>query len=160
MSMSLIIPIILQAAGILVLIAEIVLPSGGVLTILSIGLFGYSLYMVFTSLPVPVGMAFVLADIIMLPVVLYIGIRLLARSPAALKSVLLKTEGFSSQPEDLIGYLGQEGTALSDLRPSGAARISGNRVDVVSRGEYIEKGAEIVVVKVEGNRVVVRRKSE
>ncbi len=159
MSAALIIPIVLQLAGVIVLIAEIVLPSGGVLTILSIGLFGYSLFMVFTTFSGTIGMIFVLADVIILPVALYFGIQMLARGPATLKSTLLRTSGFSSQSEELIRYLDQPGTAMTDLRPAGAARISGNRVDVVSRGEYIEKGAEIVVIKVEGNRVVVRQKA-
>jgi membrane-bound serine protease (ClpP class) len=52
--------------------------------------------------------------------------------------------------------LGQTGTALSHLRPSGSAVINGQRVDVVTEGALIEKGSDIKVVAVEGLRVVVR----
>ena len=45
----------------------------------------------------------------------------------------------------------------SPLRPSGIADVEGERVDVVSDGEFIEAGAEIVVSRVDGNRIVVRR---
>jgi membrane-bound serine protease (ClpP class) len=52
--------------------------------------------------------------------------------------------------------VGQTGTALSHLRPSGSAVINGQRVDVVTEGSMIEKGSDIKVVAVEGLRVVVR----
>jgi membrane-bound serine protease (ClpP class) len=53
--------------------------------------------------------------------------------------------------------LGATGTALSDLRPSGVAEIDGERVDVVTSGEYVPKGAAIEVVRDDGYRHVVRR---
>lgn len=50
---------------------------------------------------------------------------------------------------------GQTGTALSDLRPAGIAQIDGERVDVVTSGDYVARGKAIVVLRVEGQRVVV-----
>jgi membrane-bound serine protease (ClpP class) len=47
--------------------------------------------------------------------------------------------------------------ALSDLRPSGVASISGQRVDVVTEGDHIAAGEAIEVVVDEGYRRVVRR---
>jgi membrane-bound ClpP family serine protease len=35
--------------------------------------------------------------------------------------------------------------------------IEGKRVDVVSRGEYIEKGSNLVVLAATGNRIVVKQ---
>jgi len=52
--------------------------------------------------------------------------------------------------------VGQSGTALTTLRPSGTAIINGKRVDVVTEGPFIERGAAVEVVAVEGMRVVVR----
>jgi membrane-bound serine protease (ClpP class) len=54
-------------------------------------------------------------------------------------------------------WLDQRGTTTSPLRPAGIAEIEGERVDVVSRGEYIEAGEPIEVIRIEGNRIVVRR---
>jgi membrane-bound serine protease (ClpP class) len=48
------------------------------------------------------------------------------------------------------------GVALTQLRPSGTASISGQRVDVVTEGGLIERGAAVKVVAVEGARIVVR----
>jgi len=44
---------------------------------------------------------------------------------------------------------------LTDLRPSGSAIINNERIDVVTEGDYIERGNEIIVKKVEGSKVVV-----
>ena len=52
--------------------------------------------------------------------------------------------------------IGQTGTALTALRPSGTAMIQGKRVDVVTEGPLIARGTPVKVVAVEGMRVVVR----
>jgi membrane-bound serine protease (ClpP class) len=52
--------------------------------------------------------------------------------------------------------LGQSGTTVTVLRPSGTALIDGKRVDVVTEGPFVERGAVVKVVEVEGLRVVVR----
>ncbi|MHC1768825.1 MAG: NfeD family protein [Verrucomicrobiia bacterium] len=48
------------------------------------------------------------------------------------------------------------GVAITQLRPSGAAIFGGKRVDVVTEGGLIDRGAPVKVMKVEGARVVVR----
>jgi len=66
-----------------------------------------------------------------------------------------KDAGFVSHStsDELVG---KEGLAITTLRPAGTAKIDGNRVDVVSESEYIEKGQKIKVIAVEGIRVVVK----
>jgi membrane-bound serine protease (ClpP class) len=65
--------------------------------------------------------------------------------------------GDAATPPDERRWLGRRGTAASPLRPAGIADLGGERVDVVSQGEYVEPGSPIEVVRVEGNRIVVRR---
>lgn len=52
--------------------------------------------------------------------------------------------------------LNHSGTALTPLRPGGTAEIAGERVDVVTSGEPLERGQKITVVRVDGSRVLVR----
>jgi membrane-bound ClpP family serine protease len=154
-----VVPAILQVVGIAVLLAEVVLPSGGLLTIAAVACLGYSLYLLFTAVSAFAGMVFVLADIVLVPVVLIAGLKLLARSPLALKTSLSSKSGYSSyDQEKSADYVGMQGTAITDLRPSGTALIGGKRLDVVTRGDYIEKGSEVRVSAVEGSRIVVRKK--
>lgn len=53
-------------------------------------------------------------------------------------------------------WLGQGGTAATPLRPARVAHLDGERVDVVSEGGCIEAGQPITVIRVDGNRIVVR----
>ncbi len=50
----------------------------------------------------------------------------------------------------------QSGTAVTPLRPGGMAEIAGERVDVVTSGEPLERGTAVTVVAVEGARIRVR----
>jgi len=65
------------------------------------------------------------------------------------------SEGFvAALPRgDLVGL---QGVALTDLRPSGTARVAGERVDVVTEGEYVAVGSGVEVIRSDGYRHVVR----
>jgi membrane-bound serine protease (ClpP class) len=52
--------------------------------------------------------------------------------------------------------VGQDGVAVTDLRPAGTATIAGERVDVVTEGEYVSQGSAVRVLRSEGYRHVVR----
>lgn len=58
--------------------------------------------------------------------------------------------------EDHPELIGKTGNAETDLRPSGYARIEGQRLDVVAVRGYIEKGTPVEVIEVHGARIVVR----
>jgi len=160
MNDSLFLPIILQLAGVVVIIAEIIIPSGGILSIVALGVFGYSLFIVFNEISMTIGFAFVAADLILIPVLVIVGLKLLARSPATLRKTLSRKEGVSSQSSELESYVGTQGNAVTDLRPAGIAVINGKRVDVVTRGEYLDKDSAIIVTAVTGNQIIVRKKDE
>ncbi|MEE8540575.1 MAG: NfeD family protein [Desulfobacterales bacterium] len=160
MNDNLLLPIILQLTGVVVVIAEIILPSGGILSIVALGAFGYSLFIIFSEISKTIGFAFVAADLVLIPVLVIVGLKLLAKSPVTLRKTLSREEGVSSQPPELEGYMGTQGTAVTDLRPAGTAVINGKRVDVVTRGEYLENGAAIRVTAVTGNQIIVRKKDE
>jgi membrane-bound serine protease (ClpP class) len=55
----------------------------------------------------------------------------------------------------MAGLIGKNGVATTTLRPAGKAKIEGKLVDVVTQGDFIEKGAQIRVLRLEGNRIVV-----
>ncbi|QDV72390.1 NfeD family protein [Botrimarina mediterranea] len=62
--------------------------------------------------------------------------------------------------EQLADYehlLGHRGVATTNLLPTGRVEIDGELVDVVTRGEFVERGDAVEVVETHANRVVVRR---
>ena len=150
------IPVVLQLAGVLIIIAEIILPSGGLLSLVAVGLFGYSLFIVFHDISTMAGTYFVLADLFIIPALLALGLKILARSPATLRETLSSESGVVSQSPELESFMGREGKSVTDLRPGGTAIIDDKRLDVVSRGEYIEKDSNLIVVEVTGNQIIVR----
>jgi len=79
----------------------------------------------------------------------------LARAGVFLRTRTDRDVGYESAPQraDLVG---REGTAITDLRPSGTGLFGEERVDVVSESEWIPAGSPIKVVSAEGYRHVVR----
>ena len=64
-------------------------------------------------------------------------------------------EGFISalpRPE----LVGTAGVATTDLRPSGTATFGGERMDVVTEGEFVKAGTAVTIVRSDGYRHVVR----
>ncbi|MEP7176597.1 MAG: NfeD family protein [Gemmatimonadales bacterium] len=66
-----------------------------------------------------------------------------------------QADGYISAPARL-DLVGQEGVAMTDLRPAGTALVAQERVDVVTEGEYVPQGHAVRVVRSEGYRLVVR----
>ena len=59
--------------------------------------------------------------------------------------------------ENLETLVGKIGTTDSILRPSGRAVINGNVYTVEADNEFVEEGKGIIVTRVRGNRIIVRR---
>ena len=55
-------------------------------------------------------------------------------------------------------WIGREGVAVTSLRPAGQIEIEGSRLNAASTGEFIEKGAPVLVTGKEGDHYVIRRK--
>ena len=59
--------------------------------------------------------------------------------------------------ESRLELLGQRLIAYTDLRPAGVAILDNEKLDVVTDGDFIEKGNKIEVIRVEGMRIVVKK---
>jgi len=70
-----------------------------------------------------------------------------------------KDAGFAAS-EVRTDRVGKAGAALTDLRPSGTGMFDGERLDVISEGDYIDAEEAIEIVKDEGYRLIVRRSSQ
>ncbi len=166
--------VLLFAAGLIALGAEVfVIPGFGVAGALGIVLIVSSLVLALTGLPAStawdvgaIGGAF--GQVMLSMVGGVIGMIFVARKlPEStfgrwmvLDTTLSRTKKqsgdgeFVAQPATWDRYVGKRGVATTDLRPAGKATIEDDLVDVVSRGDYIEKGSQIRIVEVEGVRIV------
>jgi membrane-bound serine protease (ClpP class) len=150
-------PILLQVIGFLVIIAEIFIPSLGLLAAIALSIFLYSLYLVFTTLSTAAGILFTGMDLVLIPVLIVVGMKILAQSPLSLQRELSKQDGVVSQNQGLEAYIQMKGKSVTDLRPAGMAEVNSHRLDVVTDGEYIEADTPIVVTGVAGNRIIVEK---
>ncbi len=148
--------ILLFGAGIALLVAEVFIPSMGLLGMSAALSLLASIGLAFYKDP-STGTMLLTATAISVPLILTFGIKLFPKTPLGRK---LTATGFSFEDGRGVdkrdqGLTGKVGVVEATLRPAGIARIEGRRVDVVSRGESIESGTAIFVVEVSGNRVVV-----
>lgn len=65
--------------------------------------------------------------------------------------------GYHADSHEGEPLLGKVGVSLTDLRPAGIIELEGRRLDVITPGNYIERGAMVKVIEIKGNRVVVER---
>lgn len=67
-----------------------------------------------------------------------------------------KTKGYVAAGKDISKFLGAKGKTITPLRPAGAAVIDGEKVDVLAEGEFIPSNSDIVVIRVEGSKIIVK----
>lgn len=98
------------------------------------------------------------------PTVAMIGLKLFPKTPIGRKLTLAGSTfnplEASAGGAEYRGLLDQKGVAQTTLRPAGKALLDGRRVDVTTRGEMIDAGRPVKVVRVEGNRVFVAEDRE
>jgi membrane-bound serine protease (ClpP class) len=158
---------LLVASGVVLLALEIfVIPGFGIAGVLGIValLGGLSLSLVGAGASwdfILKAMGQVVFSLLAALIASLVMLRFLPRLPWG-RRLILETglpagEGYASAPETDQRWLGKSGRAVSPLRPAGIAEIEGERVDVVSDGEFIDSGTPIAVTRIDGNRIVVRR---
>ncbi len=64
--------------------------------------------------------------------------------------------GYTVPYVDKTALIGKEGLTLTALRPAGAVEIDGERIDVVTEGDFLSPRTPVRVIGVEGTRIVVR----
>lgn len=97
--------------------------------------------------------------IALIGVIIYILLKLIPRdrfkNTLILNSELNSEEGFSSN-ESYDHLLGQRGVTITILRPSGKIKVAGEIYYVSSEDKFIEKDKQIIVIGVEGGKILVR----
>ena len=56
-------------------------------------------------------------------------------------------------------WIGMEGVAVTALRPAGRIEVNGTCLNAASTGDFIEKGAPVLITGMEGDHCVIKRKA-
>jgi membrane-bound serine protease (ClpP class) len=157
--------ILLLGLGMIALAVEVlVLPGFGVAGILGLVAIGAAIVLAMiggspSGGDVVQALAVLAASLVITAAVIFAWLRHLPNSGRFgglfLRGGMAQADGYiSALPRsDLVG---QDGVAVTDLRPAGTARIGTERLDVVTEGGYVSQGSAVRVVRSDGYRHVVR----
>jgi membrane-bound ClpP family serine protease len=161
MSAALTWAIILLVVGIIILVLEVLVPSGGLLGVLSGASLLTSVGLAFSE-GLGTGIVFLAVVLATVPTVVGVGMHYWPNTRLGRKLVLVPPEPADIDPSterdrELRGLVGQVGRTLTPHLPSGITEIDGRRVDTIAIGMGLDAGVAVSVVDVQGHRVLVRR---
>ncbi len=150
--------VMLYLAAVLILTAEIFLPSHGVLTVAGVGFLVAAIYKTF-AYGQAAGVISIVASAILLPTIMvvavktwpstWIGKRVIPPNPTYARG------DFGTDVEALRRFVGVSGRSLTALRPVGKCEIEGQRIECVCETGMIPAGAVVRVVGVRGKNLEV-----
>jgi len=153
--------ILLLGLGLVIVMLEVFIPSAGILGIVAAAAIISGAVVAWRAEPGVFSTYMTLAAAL-IPVTIIGGLKLFPKTPIG-KHMTLAGSTFDLKDATAGGdqyeqLRDQDGVAETTLRPAGKALIDGRLIDVTTRGEMIERGQPVRVVRVEGNRVFVATK--
>ncbi|MCE5342762.1 MAG: hypothetical protein LLF96_04125 [Eubacteriales bacterium] len=147
--------------GVALLVAEVFMPGFGIAGISGIALEIISIVLTYLNFGGLAALGLAIVSLAVIGIVISVSLRSatkgrLSKTPIVLNNRETAAEGFSATA-DMDVFLGREGDTVTILRPTGMAEFDGVKLNVISDGEYIPKGTHVLVQRVEGARIVVRR---
>ena len=159
MNWWLVFAVFLYFASALLIVAEVFVPSGGIISICSLACLAGGVAIFFHH-STKAGWVGTTIAVVMIPVVLVIAYKIFPKTEFG-KTVTLtppQREHGDAIPdsEQLQKLLGAEGVVLTPLRPVGMCDFAGRKVECVAEGGYVNKEKKVKVIDVEHRRVTVR----
>lgn len=150
-------PLVCVALGLLLVVLEAFVPSGGLIGLLAGGLIVYGVALAFWQ-STELGWKFLVGVGLALPCAVGLGLFFWPRSPMAKYFALAppETEEIVEQRGDLDHLVGQFGRALTPLRPAGVVSFEGRRHDGQAQDGMIDSGTLVEAIAVRGRRLIVR----
>jgi membrane-bound ClpP family serine protease len=155
----LVLAIFLYLACAALILAEVFVPSGGLLGICALVCLvgGVAIFFQHSTVAGLVGIGLA---IVMIPTVLAVAYKIFPKTRFG-KSVTLSPperklgDAIPDTPE-LKELLDSVGVVLTPLRPVGTCDFSGQRVECVAESGYVDRGEKVRVIDVESTKVTVR----
>ena len=153
----------LIAVGVLLLIVEAFVPSGGIIAMVS-GVAAVAGVVLLFRVSVSWGFIGLLLVMVLGPTSFFFALNMLPQTPmgrALLGAPTEEEEMARELAQDeaeaaRAALVGREAVAVTDLRPVGEIKIDGERHEAAAQAGLIEAGSRVVVVKVTSSRIQVR----
>jgi len=147
--------IVLFLLGCALVVLEVFIPSGGLISFLAVVVLAGSLVMAFRQ-SMETGMGFLVLTVIGVPTVVGLAFKYWPQTPMGKAFLGELAHDGELVPEDPRRELvGRIGIATSKMLPSGAIQVDGETINAISQGMAISAGQAVRVLEVKGNRVMV-----
>lgn len=154
---------ILFAGGVLLLMADIFLPSHGILTVSALGLLIWGIARTFHYGGSNAGLMALLGCVLFLPAFAYGAVRVWPKTPIGRRiappNPVVTAYDSAIPTAELEALLGRTGRAVSQLRPVGICEFDGQRFSCVTEFGVIEPDTPVVAVRLAGANLAVRTHS-
>lgn len=155
--------ILLYAVGLVMLLAEIFIPSHGVLTVAGLGFLFAAVAKTFSYAGREAGIVAIFACLVFLPVFAYLSVKYWPHTPIGRRiappNPVLDEEDPSTPAIKLGKLVGETGRAVSPLRPSGICVFNGRRITCVAEHGIIEADCEVEAIGIRNGNLAVRAKT-
>ncbi|HEX4588954.1 MAG TPA: NfeD family protein [Gemmataceae bacterium] len=154
---------LLIVLGLALLVAELFIPTSGILFLVSSLCILGGVALTFVYGDTAVGMVTLLSVFVVVPAVATLMLYIWPRTPMGKRLILRdRDEATARLPVnlELEALRGRYGRALSDLRPAGTVDFDGRRVDTISEGLMVPAGSWVRCIDVRAGTVVVRQVDE
>ncbi len=151
--------VFLYVACAALIVAEVFVPSMGLLAALAILCLAGGIAIFFNYSPVA-GCIGVVGAVVMVPTLLAFAYKVFPHTRfgrhATLAPVVREPGEAIADRDTLAELLGRVGRVITPLRPVGMCDFDGTRVECVSESGYVAKGQAVKVIRVEGTQLTVR----
>lgn len=152
--MTITLVILLILVGLFCLFTEFFLFPGltvaGVLGVLCIAV---GVYFGYREFGYTTGNVLFLSSLVASLLVFWLGIRRLSSKKFAVHDQIDSKVNVVDTSAISVGTIGE---AVSALRPGGTALLNGERLEVFTKGEFLDPGGQVEVIKIESNKIWVK----
>lgn len=152
--------VLLLISGLAIAALELFIPSAGLLGLVAAGAVVAALVMAFLDGPMTF-IIFSVVTVIVLPLGVTIALKSWPHTPIGRRLMLAAPSSdevlpASNSRNELHDLIGEVVEAKCDMLPGGAIEYNGRTIDALSEGMAIDAGQQVVVLRVDGNFLVVR----
>ena len=153
----------LLAIGLLLVIVEVFVPSGGLITVVAVGSSVAGVYCLFRH-DTAWGVAGLGAMLLLGPMFFMFALKIWPSTPIGRRMmgepspevVEAQRQRELARREQYLALLGAEAQVITDLRPVGIIEIDGQRYDALAQSSFVARGSKVKVTAVEGTQIRVR----
>jgi membrane-bound serine protease (ClpP class) len=154
--------VLLLLLSMVLLFAEVLIPSGGLLffgSMVALGCAVWSAWSAWWYANPIMFWSFVMGSLVLLPASVAAAIQVWPHTPMGKllePPTAEEVTPYVQEQQRLSRLIGQVGETVTPLNPAGIVLISGERVHCFSEGLVVDRGTKVRVLAVQGNRLLVR----